>query len=679
MTPLPLDQLEELPKAPAEKERRFQKGVIIQEQDAPATVLQCSAAPDRSQMSREEQKDVDDSMGTSDAANADMQSSNKENRPEAHSIKSAANWMHMREVEDLKQQLAHETKLREKAEAQAGLGRHARMSAMISEEQLQMQAQGNEALKKKCLELEARCNATTKSATAQLRNAADLSAKMLKDKEQAMQKDVESAQAQVRDCERRLCEQKKLELEIETLRKGNKALTTQLQAESVSTKQQTEHSATQTTHDDRRVEEDVERYRQEFESEMKAEIARNFASLLSELGDLRDRTSRNEELVLDWHSEQACCIPEQAGYVDAMHVQHICETQLIACRVVHQSVVRGLIQQMSPSRCGADDDGAGEPSQSQSGGMLEQLSVQSELSFLHAEVDRLQDSLQRSREELQQQRLTASEASRLHEESVASQSEELKTLRWRLAQSPTLCAEKQAPTEEHRCSDAQDQSLQNRELLFTVQQFKQDCEMLEAENASLRDTVATFEESLERVTGQHAKLIGHVNHKQKIKYTIKLKEENAHLRDELKKSRKLQLSSEANKHGGLLEALPSLATLSQTCAAQRQRSPGVRPVDAWIAQGLSQTQQSLIEAISLDFLHLRALIERAVSPTESSASRNCDMGTLLQRLRRVVADGRRTRSGSAVTITTKGAASGVAVQSNGTIPLTRSGDLQEIT
>ena len=34
-----------------------------------------------------------------------------------------------------------------------------------------------------------------------------------------------------------------------------------------------------------------------------------------------------------------------------------------------------------------------------------------------------------------------------------------------------------------------------------------------------------FEDDLERVTGQHAQLCGHTNQKQKIKYTMKLKEE----------------------------------------------------------------------------------------------------------------------------------------------------------
>lgn len=82
--------------------------------------------------------------------------------------------------------------------------------------------------------------------------------------------------------------------------------------------------------------------------------------------------------------------------------------------------------------------------------------------------------------------------------------------------------------------------------------------MAEADNQSLRESLKAFEESFGRVVGQHAELVGHANHKQKIKHTIQLKEENPKLKDEACKLRKQCYSLQASKRGNLLEALPSL-------------------------------------------------------------------------------------------------------------------------
>merc|ERR1719356_124660 len=78
---------------------------------------------------------------------------------------------------------------------------------------------------------------------------------------------------------------------------------------------------------------------------------------------------------------------------------------------------------------------------------------------------------------------------------------------------------------------------QNRELSLTLRQLKHDLEMAESENRSLREAVALFEEDLERVTGQGAQAAGHMNHKQKIRYTLKLKDEINRLFAELKRAR----------------------------------------------------------------------------------------------------------------------------------------------
>eukprot|EP00928_Gymnodinium_smaydae_P094137 TRINITY_DN7864_c0_g2_i3.p1 TRINITY_DN7864_c0_g2~~TRINITY_DN7864_c0_g2_i3.p1 ORF type:complete len:580 (-),score=181.21 TRINITY_DN7864_c0_g2_i3:153-1892(-) len=102
---------------------------------------------------------------------------------------------------------------------------------------------------------------------------------------------------------------------------------------------------------------------------------------------------------------------------------------------------------------------------------------------------------------------------------------------------------------------------QNRELGLTTQQLRQDCEALRTENRSLRESLALFEEDLERVSGRHAELLGHSNQKQKIRYTLKLKDEKNELRAELDRARAriAQLESRGPRRSeGLFDALAHL-------------------------------------------------------------------------------------------------------------------------
>merc|ERR1740129_2370138 len=48
-----------------------------------------------------------------------------------------------------------------------------------------------------------------------------------------------------------------------------------------------------------------------------------------------------------------------------------------------------------------------------------------------------------------------------------------------------------------------------QELALSMRMFKEDCELLELENCSLKESNAIFEASLERISGQHARLMGH--------------------------------------------------------------------------------------------------------------------------------------------------------------------------
>merc|ERR1712060_581989 len=59
---------------------------------------------------------------------------------------------------------------------------------------------------------------------------------------------------------------------------------------------------------------------------------------------------------------------------------------------------------------------------------------------------------------------------------------------------------------------------QNRELSLTLEQFKHDCEILEAENETLKENLANLEIDHEQITEKHAQLLGHVNPKQKIRH-----------------------------------------------------------------------------------------------------------------------------------------------------------------
>jgi len=109
---------------------------------------------------------------------------------------------------------------------------------------------------------------------------------------------------------------------------------------------------------------------------------------------------------------------------------------------------------------------------------------------------------------------------------------------------------------------------QNNQLVLSLQLLKQDCDLLEAENRNLKDTAAMFEQNFDRVAGQHARLMGHANHKQKIHHTLRLKEDNLQLRSELTRVRKRLLQLEASRRGeSLVDALAPL-------------SAAVHPVDA---------------------------------------------------------------------------------------------------
>jgi len=218
--------------------------------------------------------------------------------------------------------------------------------------------------------------------------------------------------------------------------------------------------------------------------------------------------------------------------------------------------------------------------------------------------------------------------------------------------------------------DEEDLRLQNRELSLTVLQFQQDCEGLEGENQSLKRALTVFEESLE----QHAVNIGHTNHKQKIRYTVQLKDQINQLLSDLTRCRKQIVKLQANRNQeNLLDALESLGMLSglpnnarSTSAPQSPQSPDfsrptvstsarqnrraslptpARPAAIDESAGILEArleetemrcerQKKVFDIICTDFLHLKALVERVVQVTDGAE--HIDGGSfadLLDRLR----------------------------------------------
>mmetsp|Transcript_117219 Transcript_117219/g.338897 ORF Transcript_117219/g.338897 Transcript_117219/m.338897 type:complete len:390 (+) Transcript_117219:319-1488(+) len=213
----------------------------------------------------------------------------------------------------------------------------------------------------------------------------------------------------------------------------------------------------------------------------------------------------------------------------------------------------------------------------------------------------------------------------------------------------------------NRDEENQELLAQNRELMLTIQMFKQECETLNAENKTLRESVSAFEENLDRVTSQNAKLLGHSNHRQKIHYTFKLKEENGKLRDELRKTQQKLLQMQGNRRGQDLVAafapfsvesrqgrrsVPNLAmaaSLGAGAPASSGAAPGVPSACAArqarpSVRGAVMAEERILERVSLDFQHFTALIGRAISAGgEDEPLGACsDVAALLAQLRGVV-------------------------------------------
>ncbi|CAJ1440005.1 unnamed protein product [Effrenium voratum] len=175
-----------------------------------------------------------------------------------------------------------------------------------------------------------------------------------------------------------------------------------------------------------------------------------------------------------------------------------------------------------------------------------------------------------------------------------------------------------------RCAQENEELLaRNRELALSMQHFKQENDQLQIGNRSLLESVALFEADLEKVADRHAQLIGHVNKKQKIRYTVKLKEECAQLRLDLNKARHRLMQLEGTRRSdslfGALSSLGYAPSMESSPQPKRHGTP---------EKQRRRLHENALERVSSDFRHLVCLVQQATG-AEGSES----FSELLQRLR----------------------------------------------
>mmetsp|Transcript_62178 Transcript_62178/g.165100 ORF Transcript_62178/g.165100 Transcript_62178/m.165100 type:complete len:972 (-) Transcript_62178:37-2952(-) len=164
-------------------------------------------------------------------------------------------------------------------------------------------------------------------------------------------------------------------------------------------------------------------------------------------------------------------------------------------------------------------------------------------------------------------------------------------------------------------SELEAQRQQNRELMLSMKQFHSDLQLLTLENENMRGTVAIFEGNLSRATEDRARLIGHSNPKQKIHYTMRLKEESNLLRDELKKSRKRIVQLEAGRrdehHWDTFSGASKTGNVETSILGSDLDDAECHNIA--VLRRRCQAQEMSVERISGNLHHVMALVERAVS------------------------------------------------------------------
>merc|ERR1719353_1703391 len=236
--------------------------------------------------------------------------------------------------------------------------------------------------------------------------------------------------------------------------------------------------------------------------------------------------------------------------------------------------------------------------------------------------------------------------------------------------------------EEHaamRDRESEDVLSQNKGLLQTVQLVRQEHEQTAADNETLKRLLEEFEADLENTKHENAELASHNNHKQKVKYHMKIKEDKEALQKEVANLRhKLQQFETGHRGSSLLQALMNfgggnndplgeMSVCGQSVCSTRvqeprtpnpkgsatgvktprtQRTPSQGPLSARRGQTNVEAepcrncalQERASQRTIVDFQHFVALMERAVFIGDAGGD-STDPSSMLEQLRKIVAGG----------------------------------------
>ncbi|XP_061472749.1 hyaluronan mediated motility receptor isoform X1 [Rhineura floridana] len=133
------------------------------------------------------------------------------------------------------------------------------------------------------------------------------------------------------------------------------------------------------------------------------------------------------------------------------------------------------------------------------------------------------------------------------------------------------------------------------ELLNKVKPFQKQLDAYEAEKNALLNENGAAQEELNKLSDAYAKLLGHQNQKQKIKHVVKLKDENAQLKQEVSRLRS-QLAKEKKIQGELQEQMNEIQGVKRfdpSKAFQHSTKENVDPKTPFKESNRNKTQLEL--------------------------------------------------------------------------------------
>jgi len=212
------------------------------------------------------------------------------------------------------------------------------------------------------------------------------------------------------------------------------------------------------------------------------------------------------------------------------------------------------------------------------------------------------------RQDLEDHRCVAEANVRSRMEQILKLQEELEAANAAAKGADVAHEREERAREETRTLEEQHAALagQNRELLSSVQAFQCDVEAMQAQVRSAMESEEMIQAELDRDRDNTARVAGHANHRQKIQYMQKLKEENIFLRSEKKKAQqRLDMMQQCQRHeaGGRFSLRPNA----------RASLTGDSKVDAAAQEKLrlQKKQERDLEHATTAYKHLYALVKRA--------------------------------------------------------------------